>query len=253
MARRRRDDRGSTLVEAAFVMPVFVMLVFGIFEFSGYVMAETGASAAAKAGARMATVQGSDPMADRSILSRMVSEGAGITQDHIEQIIIWRVNNPNDSTDNQQTPPQACLDAHSPTAGRVDVTSSPNHPCTVYNQPQDAANGAFAKSKLPLTTDETPTAALTPSYADYWFGCDSTNDAANVAHKLDCGWEPGDRRDIEKSPAHIGACTNRVCDSTDVVGIYIWVKHSNYTSFFGSSKPFKVITFAAIEPQGYDE
>ena len=192
-------------------------------------------------------------MADRSILSRMLAEGAGITQDHIEQIIIWRVRQSERRDHNQQTPPDACLNAYSLTAGRVDVTSSPNHPCTVYNQPQDASSGAFAKAKLPLTTDEKPTAALSSSYADYWFGCDSTNDATNVGHKLDCGWEPGDRRDVEKSPTHIGACTNRACDSTDVVGIYIRVNHSNYTSFFGASKQFKVITFAAIEPQGYDE
>jgi hypothetical protein len=208
----------------------------------------------------MATVQGSNPMADRAILNRMATEGAGISQDHIEQIIIWRVDNPANASDNQQTPPQACLDAYSTSSGRVDVTSSPDHPCTVYNQPQDPSGGAFAKARLPLTTDETPTATLTPSYADYWFGCDSTNDSVNAGHKLDCGWEPGEptgypegRRDVEKSPTHIGACTNRACDSTDVVGIYIWVNHSNYTSFFGASKQVKVTTFAAIEPQGYDE
>ncbi len=252
--RRNRNDRGATLVEAAFVMPVFVLVIFGIFEFSGNIMARTGANAAVKAGARMATVQGSAPMADRAILNRMANEGAGISQDHIEQIVIWRVNGNSPSDARQKTPPAVCTNAASGFRIAISASATGGHPCNVYNDPQDTGAGAYKRAKLPLTTDTDPPASpLTSSYADYYFGCDSVNDSANVPNKLDCGWEPTTRRQIEKSPTHVGGCTGNVCNPTDVVGIYIRVRHENYTGFFGTGVTVESSTYAAIEPQGYDQ
>ena len=228
-ARRRRDDRGSTLVEAAFVMPIFILMVFGIFEFSGAVMAKTGTSAAVKAGARMAVVKGNDSMADRDILLRMAKEGAGIQQDHIDKVMIWHATGPD------SPPPTSC---------------TASNQCNEYLSPQTPNTGAFARANLPLAASgDTPTTGN----ADYYFGCDSVNDSANVGHKLDCAWEPWSRRIEEKSPTYtcVGASDPK-CASTDWVGIDVEVTHDFYTGFFGKSTSTQATTVAAIEPQGYD-
>ena len=68
-AARRRNDEGATMVEAAFVMPIFVLFLFGIIEFSGYLLTKEGTTNTAQAGARMASVQGNDAMADQQILA----------------------------------------------------------------------------------------------------------------------------------------------------------------------------------------
>jgi len=238
MARRRRDDRGSTLVEAAFVMPVFILMIFGIFEFSGMVMARTGAGASVKGGARMAVVAGSDAMSDQRILLRMAKDGAGVSQDTVTRVVIWKASAAGDS------PPAACL------TSSVSLTSDL---CNVYVDPQDPSTGAYTRAKLPMTPDgQTPTSAN----ADYYFGCDTSSGAGLVdaPHKLDCGWEPHTRRILTQSPAYtcVGA-NDPKCRPTDLVGIYIQVDHKFYTGFFGSHALYSNKTISAIEPQGYEK
>lgn len=240
---RRGDDRGATMIEAAFVTPVFIMLLFGIFEFSGYVAAQTGANAAVKAGARMATVAGDNPMADRSILNRMSREGAGLvaSNDVVLQIKIWHASSPQDN------PPATCNAASQ---------------CNLYVDPNQSG-GAYNLASLPLTTDSSPTATMSPSYSDCYFGYasgQSTAGGCSESGRLDSGWPPTNlanpnlsRRILEKSPNHAGACTNRQCDTTDLVGIWIQVRHDYYTGFFGHSVTVTSKTVAKIEPQGYDK
>lgn len=230
--RSRRDDRGSTLVEAAIVMPVFILIIFGIFEFSGSIMAKTGTGSAAKAGARMAVITGNAPMADRGILLRMAREGAGIQQDHIDRIVIWHATGPLDNN-----PATACPS-----------TSTPG--CNVYQDPQTPGTGAFARAKLPLAlVGFSPTSGN----ADYYFGCNTTDDAANVAHKIDCGWEPHTRRILEKAPGYTClSSSDPKCAGTDFVGISVQVTHAYYTGFFGTQTQVVSTTVVAIEPQGYD-
>jgi hypothetical protein len=57
----RRDDRGSAVVEAAFVLPVLGLLLFGIITF-GYMMSfKQNLTEAATEGARAGAVAASDP------------------------------------------------------------------------------------------------------------------------------------------------------------------------------------------------
>jgi hypothetical protein len=237
MARRRRDDRGSTLVEAAFVMPVFILMIFGIFEFSGMVMARTGSGAAVKGGARMAVVAGSDAMADQRILLRMAKDGSGVSQDTVTRVVIWKASAAGES------PPGNCL------SSAVSLTSDL---CNVYVDPQ-GVGGAFTRAKLPMTPDgQVPT----PANADYYFGCDTSTGpgALDAPHKLDCGWEPHSRRIITQSPAYTCQGANDPkCRPTDLIGIYIQVDHKFYTGFFGSNALYSNKTISAIEPQGYDK
>ncbi|MBS1847632.1 MAG: pilus assembly protein [Actinobacteria bacterium] len=236
---RVRDDRGTAIVEAAFVTPVFILMIFGIFEFSGYVMARNGATAAVKAGSRMAVVQGNNALADREILRRMALGGVGADQEHIDRVVIWKASGPSD------TVPPACLTSLS------NVTTS-TVKCNVCVDPQ-GNSGGYTKAKLPLTTDSTPAATLGPGYADYWFGC---NPPGTVGSRLDCGWPPQTRNVDTPSPTNIAFCNSNPtaanCVYPDYVGIYIQVTHRFYTGLFGSTTTVTAQSISAIEPQGYE-
>jgi Flp pilus assembly protein TadG len=54
MRRRRQRDDGAVVVEAALILPILLMLVFGIIEFGMLFRANTTVSQAARAGARTA-------------------------------------------------------------------------------------------------------------------------------------------------------------------------------------------------------
>ena len=77
-ARRRRGERGAVLVEAAIVLPILFMMIFGIMEIGSALKSYSGASNAVRAGGRMASVAGNDVDADRAILERMATESAGV-------------------------------------------------------------------------------------------------------------------------------------------------------------------------------
>ena len=60
MARRRRAERGAVAVEFALILPILIMLVFGIVEFSIAYNHQQGLHAAAREGARVASLPQSD-------------------------------------------------------------------------------------------------------------------------------------------------------------------------------------------------
>ena len=76
---RARLDGGAVLVEAAVVLPLLFMLVFGVLEIGSALKAYSGAANAVRAGGRMASVAGNDADADRAILERMARESSGIS------------------------------------------------------------------------------------------------------------------------------------------------------------------------------
>jgi Flp pilus assembly protein TadG len=53
---RRHDDRGAAAVEFALVLPILIVLVFGIIQYGIYFWARQSAVAAAREGARRASV-----------------------------------------------------------------------------------------------------------------------------------------------------------------------------------------------------
>lgn len=59
MPRRFRSERGSTMVEGALCLMVFLMMIFGIMDFGRAVFAYNSISWAAREGARYAMVRGS--------------------------------------------------------------------------------------------------------------------------------------------------------------------------------------------------
>jgi Flp pilus assembly protein TadG len=90
--RRARGDRGAVLVEAAFVLPVMLMLVFGIIEFGlawrGKITVETGA----RAGARTSSNLGKSSLADYSALQTTISALSSIPTVNIDLVVIFNAN-----------------------------------------------------------------------------------------------------------------------------------------------------------------
>jgi Flp pilus assembly protein TadG len=71
---RRKPSRGQTLVEFALVIPLFVLLLFGIVDFGRAVLAYNSISNAAREGARTAIVN--QRVSD--IRTRIVDEATGV-------------------------------------------------------------------------------------------------------------------------------------------------------------------------------
>lgn len=65
MLTRRRDERGQSLVEFAIVIPIFVLLLLGLFDIGRAVLNYTTVANAAREAARVAVVN-QDPVAVRA-------------------------------------------------------------------------------------------------------------------------------------------------------------------------------------------
>ncbi len=108
--RARRGERGAALIEAAIVTPVFLALIFGIFEFGLLYRDRLTTDNAAHQGVRAVSVSGRSPSADYLML-RSVEHGlAAMDLDRLDYVVVFRASGPDD------TVPPACL-----TASQVDT------------------------------------------------------------------------------------------------------------------------------------
>jgi Flp pilus assembly protein TadG len=118
MARRRRnpagrDERGVALVEAAIVTPLLLMLVFGIIEFGLLFKDSLTIANAARAGARVGTSQGNDPMADYQILQAVAGASGSLAS--VTKVIVFDATGPNGAV------PAACVSSSVGVAGVCNV------------------------------------------------------------------------------------------------------------------------------------
>lgn len=254
--RRPRDDRGATLVETAFVLPVFLFLVFGLFELSGYVMARSSMNASVQAGARLAVVAGDDNMADQRILERMEHEGAGIEAgtDDIVKVKIWHAHF------TWEDPPldSSCFKFGGPLPA-VDPSDPDSRACNLYldpNRPGYNSDAAFQRANLPAFDPDTDTPPIDATFANWWFGCNPEDGVNYTDHKYDCGWPPTTRRNLTGppncTPEEDPPASDDPCRPTDLIGIYIEVRHHLYTGLFGSEVTMHSKVISSIEPQKFD-
>ncbi|HYI62048.1 MAG TPA: TadE/TadG family type IV pilus assembly protein [Acidimicrobiales bacterium] len=81
-------------MEAAFVTPVFFMLIFGIVEV-GLAMNDNLALAhSVRAGSRMASASGNEAYADYGLLRAIAREGSAIPRDQVERIVVYEATGP---------------------------------------------------------------------------------------------------------------------------------------------------------------
>ena len=209
------------MVEAAFVMPIFVLFLFGIIEFSGYLLTKEGTTNAAQAGARMASVQGNDAMADQQILARMADEAGGIPNGEIKQIVIWHASSATD------TPPAACT-----ATGSSGVRRGHRRDRRLQRLQRPAGPWRCVRA----AKSSTPTA---------FFGCRLQR---SDPQRSTASGPPPTARACSRSPAPAPATHPRL---PDYVGIYVKALHRYYTGLFGSAVTITDQSIGKIEPETF--
>lgn len=229
-SRRRRDDSGSTLIEAAFAMPIFVLLLFGIIEFSTVLMSYQGATNAVHAAGRVIAAQGNQGTADQMALLRLQKEAQGIPSGEVQEIIVWKATGPSDTVPANCKALTAGLFPSTPVG--ITVGTSPNvsaGSCNAYFTPEDSTQGAFA---------------LAGSVnASHYFGSAASD--AWTAVRVDQFYPPTGR---SVSTAQPGSASTA---KPDYVGIWIKLKHSYYTGLFGTAVTITDQVVVQVEPQVY--
>lgn len=231
MNRDGRKDQGAALVEATFVLPILLFLLFAVIEVGGALKSYSGAASAVRLGGRAASLAAADPMADARVLAQVARQAATMGSGEIELVVVWHATGPGDSV------PTACVPADLSTPNSSSVGSAGSPPdamgaCNVYIDP-GAAGGAFAMANGEAVQPDT-----------YYFGCSGPSDP-DAGHKLDCNW-PATDRNVLTSPRGSPTPT-----STDFVGLHVRARHGYYTGFLGSGVTITDHSITLIEPQGY--
>jgi hypothetical protein len=103
--RGRQGERGSALVEAAFITPLFFALIFGILEFGLLFRNSLTTNNAAQQGARAASVGGRSPDADYLILRSLEHGLAAMGLETLDHVVVFEATGPDTQV------PAACLTA----------------------------------------------------------------------------------------------------------------------------------------------
>ena len=157
--RQRKPERGASVVEAALVLPLFMLLVVGMIEGGSLFFNVNSARNAARESAREAATWASDALADRNALG-LATRGLTGSGRRLNGIVIYKASGPNDPV------PAACkADLTAGTAGQVGL-------CNVYTAAKirtldDIHFGATATTPPGLWDEKWPPTsrndALTPT------------------------------------------------------------------------------------------
>lgn len=93
---RNQSSAGATLVEAAFSLMLFLMLVFGIMEFGRLVWIYNTVSYVAREASRYASVRGSAapaPATANDIRQAVLKEAVGLDPSAVNVAVVWSPNN----------------------------------------------------------------------------------------------------------------------------------------------------------------
>ena len=230
--RRCRSDRGTALLEAVFVLPIAMLLYFGVFAMGTLFKGYASTAHAVRAGGRMASLFGADPMADQQALARVSEESFGIRPDTIEYIAIWHATGPG------ATPPSGCKPAthttpNTSSVGVSDAGVDALGACNVYIRPA-MAGGAFDMAN-----------GLAAHPASYYFGCQGASDP-QASHMVDCRWPGKDRKATVSPRAAVGTLV-----APDYVGIYLSTTHRVVLPLGSTTLTVSDRSVNLIEPRTY--
>jgi hypothetical protein len=107
-SRRRRKERGASIVEAAFVTPVFLALIFGVMELGFLFRNYLSISNASLAGARAASVAGDDPAADFLVVRTVAHGIEAIGARNVDFVVVYDAS-PAPGGQPLKEPPASCL------------------------------------------------------------------------------------------------------------------------------------------------
>lgn len=113
----RVRERGITIVEAAFVTPVFFMMVLGLIEIGLYMNDYLAASNTVRAAARTASASGNDMYADYYVAQAIQDESSAIPLSQIQYVVVYKA-------DGFGSPPTTACKAGTRTSGVCNVYSA---------------------------------------------------------------------------------------------------------------------------------
>lgn len=211
MRSRPRGQQGAILVEIAIVVPLLFVILIATFELGMAWRTSVTSSTSARAGARVASYQGTGYQADYASLVAVASAMQSAQRATIVKVIIFK------ATPGSPTVPAACLALTPKTTDTAPTgLNTASAKCNVYSgtQVRNVANGT-----IPTTR----------------FGA-GTNTAANcTSAKLDYNWCPYLRENVQA----VGV---------DYVGVYLESTNSTFSKMFGASFTIKDTEIMAIEP-----
>jgi len=88
--RRARGDRGAALVEAALITPVFLLLLFGVFEWSYAFLDRLTVKNTSLAAARVASSEGLNGSADYNILQTAKRSSTAMRSGQVQLVVIYK-------------------------------------------------------------------------------------------------------------------------------------------------------------------
>jgi Flp pilus assembly protein TadG len=118
--RARRSERGVAMVEAAFVTPLFILLLFAVIEFGLAMKDYIGVGNAVRAGARTASTEGNDTYADYFIVQAVAKNSTALSRSDIQYVVVYKASAIGGKPD------ATCM------AGTAHTSSSGTTPCNVY-------------------------------------------------------------------------------------------------------------------------
>lgn len=102
MAPRSRagSERGTALIEAAIITPVFLALLLAAIEAGMAFYERLSVANMALAGARTASGQGNEALADHYVLQSVLSHSGGMSTSRVNSIVVYRATAPSDEVPN---------------------------------------------------------------------------------------------------------------------------------------------------------
>lgn len=227
--RRRRDskrDRGATLIEAAIVMPVIMLILFGVLEMGMLFRNYLSVTQLTRDGARSASAYGRDFDADFRTISVIKNTVDVITSGDVKRVVIF------DATEDREnsTVPPIC------------TTADPTVPGSVNPAPASLDANIF-KHDADLTASEAAAITRCNIYTpDTWldtprYGCDDLGNTGDDPD-FDLNWCPS-VRDVSAE------------DGTDYVGIWIEFEHQWVTGLLGESRTITETMIMRLEPKEF--
>ncbi len=90
----RRGERGAVLVEAAFVLPVLLILILALMDGAYLIYSRLSVSNMSLSGARNGSTQGNDALADFYVLKAVSRGSGGVPASDIRTVVVYKATDP---------------------------------------------------------------------------------------------------------------------------------------------------------------
>lgn len=219
-------DRGATIIEAAIVMPVLMLIIFGVLEMGMLFRNYLSVTQLTRDGARSASAYGRDYDADFRTISVIKNTVDVITSGEVKRVVIF----------------DATADREDSRVPAICTTADPTNPNSINPAPANLDANIF-KHDSELTSAEAAAIERCNIFTpDTWldaprYGCDDLGNAGDDPD-FDLNWCPF-VRDVSAQ------------DGTDYVGIYVEFEHNWVTGLFGSSRTITETMIMRLEPKEF--